>query len=690
MKSLTAFASLTLAVACTYMNVDIAHAAPANATSVQLPPIDSRNANYASERAPLKATPFVKLPVGAIRPDGWLKHVLELQRDGLSGHLGEISKWLIRDDNAWLNKSGKGQYGWEELPYWLKGYVRIAYVLNDPRMIAESKVWIEGTLASQRDDGDFGPIVEKNGGKRDLWAQMLMLNTLQSYYEATNDERVLPFMTRYFKWQATIPDDRFLRDYWENSRGGDNLQSVYWVYNRTGDKDLLDVATKIDRCTANWRQAAKGHLPNWHGVNVAQCFREPAEYALQSGKASDTAAATANQNLMRQLYGQVPGGMFGADENARKGFADPRQGTETCAMVEQLGSNEMMLQMTGNALWADNTEDVAFNTYSAAFTPDYRALRYLTAPNMAVSDSKNHAPGIQNNGPFLMMNPFSSRCCQHNHTSGWPNYLETTWMATADDGLAAQLYSATSVTAKVGKDGAPVTVTSETHYPFEETVRLTLRADKPTDFPLYLRIPHWAEGATIAVNGKPVDGDVKPGQYARLAGTWSDGDKVEVHLPMKLSVRRWERNKNSASVNYGPLTFSLKIDEKYEQKDSKATAIGDSGWQPNADPAKWPSFEIYPNSPWNYGLLLDADPTKSFEVVRKDWPKNDDPFTNDTAPILLKAKGKKIDAWKLDKYELVDLVPQSPVKTDAPTEDITLVPMGGARLRISAFPVIAQ
>src|SRR5262249_52864085 len=137
---------------------------------------------------------------------------------------------------------------------------------GDKRMLDEAKVWIEGTLKSQREGGDFGP-VQMRSGRRDLWAQMLMLQVLQSYYEYSNDPRVMPFMTNYFKWQMTVPDDKFLKDYWENSRGGDNLASVYWLYNRTGDSSLLELATKIDRNTANWRQAS--NLPNWHVVNIA-------------------------------------------------------------------------------------------------------------------------------------------------------------------------------------------------------------------------------------------------------------------------------------------------------------------------------------------------------------------------------------------------------------------------------------
>ena len=156
-------------------------------TIVNRPDCTQTNVNYVGNRLPLKPMNFIKLPVGSIQPEGWLKKYLELQKDGLTGHLNEISAWLGKENNAWLTKGG--DHGWEEVPYWLKGYGNLAYILKDQKMIDEAKVWLEGAFASQQPDGYFGPINERNG-KRELWAQMIMLWCLQSYYEYSNDQRV--------------------------------------------------------------------------------------------------------------------------------------------------------------------------------------------------------------------------------------------------------------------------------------------------------------------------------------------------------------------------------------------------------------------------------------------------------------------------------------------------------------------
>lgn len=656
------------------------------ASVVQRPSTDVINNFYISNKTPLLPLNFIKLPIGSIKPEGWILKYLQLQRDGLTGHLGEISAWLEKKNNAWYSGNGEGDHGWEEVPYWLKGYGDLGYILNDQFIITETKKWLNKVFESQQADGYFGPKVKPDkDGNFDLWPNMIMLWTMQSYYEYSHDKRVIPFMTKYFKWQSTLPDDKLLQTYWENSRGGDNLYSIYWLYNYTGENWLLDLGNKIHHNTADWTQ--KNNLPNWHNVNVAECFREPATYYMETKDSSYLNATYNDFYLIRKLYGQVPGGMFGADENARKGYDDPRQAVETCGMVEQMTSDEILTGITGDPMWADNCEDVAFNTYPAAVMPDFKGLRYLTAPNMVVSDSKNHSPGIQNEGPFLMMNPFSSRCCQHNHSQGWPYYAEHLWMATPDNGIAAILYNSCSVTAKVG-DGNSVTLNESTHYPFDEHIKFTVQSSHNANFPLYLRIPSWCENASVIVNGKQVHIDVTKSSYIRLENIWKNGDVIELMLPMQLKLRNWTDNKNSVSLNYGPLTFSLKIDEEYKKMDSKASAIGDSKWQANADQSKWPAYEIYPGSKWNYGLNLnDQSLTDQFKIIKRPWPKNNFPFTQDAVPIEIETKGKIIPQWTLDKYELCSVLPQSPVTVDTKSESIQLIPMGAARLRISAFPV---
>lgn len=634
---------------------------------------------YVNNRAPLRPNVFIKLPLGSVKARGWVGEMLRRESEGLAGRLGEISDWLDKKGNAWLEDGGS--HGWEEVPYWLRGYHALACQLADEAKLRESHFWIDAILRSAQPDGYFGPVNAGKDGRRELWANMLALQILQDYYEHTADERVLPVMTAYCRWELAYPDEKFLRDYWENSRGGDNLLSVIWLYNRTGEEFLLQLMRKIHRCTANWMQDTS--LPNWHNVNVAECFREPATFSLLPGEERALGYTYNNFHLIRRIYGQVPGGMFGSDENCRHGYIDPRQGTETCGFVEQMLSDEILMAQTGDMMWAANLEDVAFNSLPASMTEDLKALRYLTCPNMVQSDSRNHHPGVDNRGPFFSMNPFSSRCCQHNHAMGWPYYAQNLVLASADGGAAILTYSDCQATLMVG-NGQRVTLDEQTHYPFGEDVLITvggLGRKGSATFPLYLRIPAWTTDAHVQVNGQTID--CRPTQgLLRISRTWKDGDRVQLYLPMRLSLRRWALNKNSVSVDYGPLTMSLLIRERRQQADSRHTAIGDSHWQEGADASQWPTTEIYAASPWNYALVPCV---KGMKVERTAWPQDNYPFALESVPLRVKASGALVPSWGQDETGLCQVLPDA-CQPRGEVEQLTLIPMGAARLRISAFP----
>jgi hypothetical protein len=623
---------------------------------------------YQGNRAPLTPSPFVKLPIGSIRPHGWLRKQLELMADGFCGRLPEVSPWAKFEGNAWVSPTGTGSNGWEEAPYWLRGYGDLGYVLQDKRIMADFRRWVDGILSSQRPDGYFGP--EANRKALDLWPNMLALYALRTFYEATGDRRVIPFMSRYFKWQSRLSLYTYLPDSWQKCRGGDNLDSIYWLYNRTGQSWLLDHARVTHERTLDW----VGGVASWHGVNFAQAFREPGEFYQQTHDSRYVQAVLHNLQLMTDQYGQVPGGMYGADENARPGYNGPRQATETCSFVEMMHSDEMMLKITGDSAWADRCEDVAFNSLPASMTPDLKGLHYLTAPNQIQLDRADKSPMIQNGGDMFSYNPRDYRCCQHNAVFGWPYFAEHLWMATPGGGIAATLYAPSLVTAKVA-NGLTVRIEEITEYPFDETVTLHVSSNGAVRFPLTLRVPAWCSRPQLLVNGTPAAGITRRRGWITIDRTWRSGDKLQLKLPMTLQVKTWEHNRRAVSVCRGPLAYSLKIGETWKR-------YGDE---------PWPGYEVFPTTPWNYGLALDAqNPAGSITVARKEGPIDDQPFTPDAAPITLKAKAKRIPQWTQCANGLVSELQPSPIKCVEPEEEVTLVPMGCARLRISSFPTIGD
>jgi DUF1680 family protein len=345
-------------------------------------------------------------------------------------------------------------------------------------------------------------------------------------------------------------------------------------------------------------------------------------------------------------------------------------------MVEFMHSFEMLTKISGQPLWADRCEDIAFNSFPAALTPDGRGLHYLTCANQVQLDRGNKAPAIENEGAMFSYSPGQVyRCCQHNVSHGWPYYAEELWLATPDLGLCASLYAASAVAAKVG-DGSTVTIVEETDYPFSAVVTFRIKTPTPVKFPLYLRLPRWCGHASVKVNGKTVSLKPQALSYVRLDRQWKGGDIVTLRLPMQINVRTWQMNQNSVSIDYGPLTFSLKIGEKW-------TRYGTND--------AWPEWEVFPTTPWNYGLELDVlQPSKSFRVVKRPGPVPMNPFTPGTTPIELQATARRIPGWQLDQFGLVPPLPSSPVHPDEPREGVSLIPMGAARLRIASFPFVGR
>jgi hypothetical protein len=261
-------------------------------------------------------------------------------------------------------------------------------------------------------------------------------------------------------------------------------------------------------------------------------------------------------------------------------------------------------------------------------------------------------------------------------------------MATADNGLATMLYAANETTALVG-EGVSVRMEEKTHYPFEETISLILHPEQDVTFPLYLRVPAWAKDAAVSINGLAQAAEDAAGRYIRIHRQWQEGDVVTLTLPMKVRSTVWQQNKSSVSVHYGPLTLSLKIDEEYEAHDSRDPAFvqDDSHWQEGVDASLWPCYVLRAKSDWNYGLVVnDQNLPVEFSVIRKDYPEDDLPFTQGGVPLEFTAVGRQIPSWGFDATGMTDMLPTKYAARSTETTPITLIPMGAARLRISAFP----
>jgi beta-L-arabinofuranosidase (glycosyl hydrolase family 127)/glycosyl hydrolase family 127 (putative beta-L-arabinofuranosidase)/ricin-type beta-trefoil lectin protein len=608
-------------------------------------------------RGPLRPAAFRRLPPGAVRPQGWLATQLDKQLNGLCGRYPEVSGYLRFDQTGWVHPDLDG---WEELPYWLRGYGDLGYVTGDARVLADTQRWVDAVLATAASDGFFGPTRLRTAerGHADLWPHMPMLHALRSWAEYHGDTRIDDALTRFFHFMAGQPDGVFV-DGWGHTRWGDTLDVVFWLYERTGDATLLDLAQRIHRLSANWT----GGIASLHNVNIAQGFREPAQFWRLSGDTTHRDAAYRNYDTITGTYGQFPGGGFAGDENARPGYGDPRQGFETCGVVEFMASHELLTRITGDPVWADRTEELAFNSLPAALDPAGRVTHYVTSANsVRLDNAAKTRRQFQNGFAMQAYKPGVTdyRCCPHNYGQGWPYFVEEMWLGTPDGGLAAALYGPATVTTTVA--GTPVTITETTGYPFSETVTLAFTMPRPAAFPLALRVPGWCANPRLTVNGAAVAISGGP-RFASVNRTWQQGDVVVLTLPMSTRTRSW--GSGAVSVAYGPLTFSLGFAEQ---------------WRRYAGTDAWPEWEVTSGTAWNYGLTTDPQPAVTTGGNLAD------PFTVSTAPVRITVSAQRIPDWTTDSENVVGTLRGGQVATGTPVERITLVPMGAARLRITTFP----
>ena len=646
---------------------------------------------YVNNRAPLRPNPYIELPLGAIKPQGWLREMLVRQKNGSSGKLDELYPLVMGERNGWLGGNGDQ---WERGPYWIDGLLPLAYILDDKDLIAKTKPWIEWTLNSLQPNGYFGPKTNypyekgvQRDNSEDWWPKMVMLKILKQYYQATNDKRVINLMTNYFKYQLQElpkhPLDHWT--FWARYRGGDNLMVVYWLYNQTGDKFLLDLADLIHKQTFDYTTgflttnmlSQQGSI---HCVNLAQGIKEPLIYYQHHAEPKyDNAVDKGFADIRR--YNGMAHGLYGGDEALHGN--NPTQGSELCSAVEMMFSLESILPITGRVAFADHLEKIAFNALPAQVSDDFMSRQYFQQANQVMLT--RHVRNFDQNhgGTDACLGLLTGYpCCTANMHQGWPKFTQNLWYATADKGLAALVYSPSEVKANVA-DGTEVRFVEETAYPFGETIKFTLTTDKSVksvSFPLHLRVPDWCKQAKVLVNGLAYT-ELPGNQIIVINRVWKSGDVVELTLPMHVFTNQWYEN--SVSVERGPLTYALKMGE--EQKTVKN----------EKDPIDYGSeyTEVRPTTPWNYGLveLPNNGVEQKVNVVKKE-AGTAYPWTVANAPTEIRLKARRIPSWQLynDMTGPIPFSITNGLETADEEEEITLIPYGCTTLRISQFPVVRK
>jgi hypothetical protein len=527
-------------------------------------------------------------------------------------------------------------------------------------------------------------------------------------------------MLDYFRYQLNelpgTPLDHWT--FWANRRGGDNLMMVYWLYNRTGEPFLLELADLIYEQTFPWTQVflnrdcyhgplldhlypyntgnsypfdqeligrlCTRQLQSFHCVNFAQGIKAPLIRYQQDRDPKYLESVRRALADVMEYHGQ-PQGMYGGDEPMHG--SDPTQGIELCSVVELMYSLEKMIAISGDHAMMDHLEKIAYNALPTQVTDDFSSRQYFQQANQVMLTRERHNFYEEDHHGhtdlcYGLLTGYP--CCTCNLHQGWPKLITHMWYATADGGLAAVVYGPCTLRARVA-NATEVTIKEVTSYPFEERVRFELAMNREETFPLKLRVPGWCDQPEIRLNGRSIQFEIRNGM-AELERTWKDGDRVELHLPMEVRLSRWVEN--SVSVERGPLVYVLRIRETWNKVENRD---------------RWGDlWEVKPLDPWNIGLTEEAvnDPVKGFRVIfQEEFSETDQtigengspyPWCIQHAPVSLVTTGKQIPDWTLYRGMAGPLPHSLPLKhlQEVEAEEITLIPYGCSTLRITEFPVV--
>ena len=638
------------------------------------------------------------LPPGAVRPEGWLRTMLEKQAAQLGSKLPQVSwpfteAYWSGEEKSEPRKPGQEWWPWEQKGYWIDGAARLALVLGDETLMKQVGAAIDYTLTHADSDGYLGPQRFKDPkGDYHRWPQSIFFRSLTACAEgptlsigATGEDIVEAMRKHYLNDQAS---------YGTPERNVINVESILWCYGRTGDARLLALAENA------WQDYQKiagdpefGDLSpervfadtpiKSHGVTYAETIKLPAILFLYTGKEEYLEFSQAAERRIFDHHMLIDGIPSTSEQYSTVTALDVH---ETCDIADHTWSWGYQLMATGEAVWADRIERACFNAAPGAIKNDWKALQYMSCPNqvLATLNSDHHRHGWGGDKMAFQPNPGKrTACCGGNVHRIFPNYAIRMWMQAADGGLAAVLYGASTVKANVGAAREPVEIEQTTSYPFEEEIRFKIQAAGAVSFPLSLRIPAWCRSPRLTVNGAAALGQRTVKGFLVLQRAFQPGDVVTLTLPMETTVTRWPQG--GVGVEHGPLVYSLAIK---------------ADWKPVVEEryttTEFPSWEARPTSDWNYGLALDApQPGGGIVFERRLDQASDglDPWQN--PPTTLSVPARKIEDWELQtnpKDPAQKFTPPLPdlslSKVSRTAERLTLVPYGSTELRVTIFPAL--
>lgn len=615
----------------------------------------------------ISAPPYACVGLDELEPVGWYRNQLDVQANGLSGHLDTF--WPDIRDSKWI---GGAAEGWERMPYWLDGFIPLAALRKDEAMLSRARHYVDVILEKQQPDGWICPTeTDAERNTYDVWAMFLVLKVLVGWADATGDVRVEDVIYRAL-WALDRHIDKHTLFDWGQTRWYECLVSVLWLYRRRPEAWLADLCVKLRAQGFDW----PGFFSLWpmeepterrrwsqmgHVVNNAMMLKSPALLAQMTGNPEQAAQARKMIDQLDAFHGMVTG-VFTGDECLAG--TSPVQGTELCAVAEYMYSLQHLLPFAQDSFYGDRLEMIAFNAWPATFDPDMWLHQY--------DQQVNQMQAIRQPDPVFLTNGMDSNtfglepnfgCCTANLSQGWPKLAQSV-LYQNEAGFMTGIYLPMRV--DTYHDGIPVSISIQTEYPFRDTIHLNIRCERPVAFALRLRIPGWADAPSATVDGKEIA--CQAGVYLTLEGNWHE---ERIVLTFSARPALIKRPNDLYALRRGPLIYSLKIGEAWTQynQDMPGHEL------PHGD------FEVRPTTPWNVALCTDSALSGLTFV---DRPIGSRPFSPDGAPVIVQATARQVD-WEIIRGSAAPA--PGPARASG-VEPVTLIPYGCTNLRMTELPII--
>lgn len=608
--------------------------------------------------------------IEGMKAEGWMKEALTTQRNGLTGHIQVAGAPF--DKEGWGDATQKKMDRWEDFEqtgYWADGALRCGYLIDDPELTQRVKEWIDFQIDHPKEDGFIGPELHN------LWPHVVFFRVIMAEYSRNPSPKIIKALSNHYKnaarSQTLIKTGGPEWDF--NERTMLHIEMLCWLYQQTNDAFFIEKAENTYKAFCSRKSPftmqafLSDEVPIVHSVSSFETLKIPVILYINTGKKEYLDAAIHGIQKVYKYHGLadgIPSGNEAHDGNM------PNEVHETCCVSDAQWALGYFLQATGDVQWADLMEKICFNAAFSVVWKDFKSLQYYSSPNQVIA--KNNSSfcmyvGGQDRMAYRIA--YGPACCNGNMNRMIPLFCSRQWMKKGDNGIVAAMYAPSSFTTKLKGSKNEITIQEETNYPFEETIRFRMKMKRSTPFSFWLRIPQWCKGASITVNGQAADIVCKAGTFVEVQRKFSDGDIIELKLPMK--AKSVSMPYDGVAFERGPLVFSLNVKAQEEITETR-----------ELDGIKFQSRILTPLSEWNYAPV----DTENIEVVNSNDYSNI--WNPETTPVRLKVKAVTVTNWQLYRDNFTPYMPS--VIRKGEEKVIELVPVGTTVLRMTVFPDIRR